>query len=881
MKTEEPCPVLLKDYLPPAFLVDTISLEVALDPNQTEVRSLLHIRRNPDAASGQSLILDGEHLTLLSVSLDGDVLGENHYQVDDKTLTIPNVPDQFTLSTVTQCAPAANTALTGLYQSSEIYCTQCEAEGFRRITYYLDRPDVMAEFRTRIVADKKLAPILLSNGNCVAEGETEDGRHFAEWHDPFKKPAYLFALVAGDLAMVEDSFKTMSGRNVVLRIFVEPGNEDRCDYAMDALKRSMKWDEEVFGREYDLDIFMIVAVSAFNMGAMENKGLNVFNDKYVLARPDTATDADYAAIESIVAHEYFHNWTGNRITCRDWFQLCLKEGLTVFRDQEFTSDQRSRAVKRISDVRLLRTHQVPEDGGPLAHPVRPDSYIEINNFYTATVYEKGAELVRMIHTLLGPQRFRKGMDFYFERHDGEAATVEDFLSSMSDGGQEDLSGFKKWYAQAGTPEVMIAGKWDQSAATYTLKMSQICPPTPGQPHKEVLPIPIELGLLRADGTEFPLQLEDENEAHATSRVVVLNKREQVFRFQNVSEKPVPSFLRKFTAPIKLSANQSEREWTFLMDHDGDHFNRWEAGQKYASTILISNTTALQNGTKERQGNVFSEIVERLLTDDSLEPEFVAQMITLPAEQTLAQTIGSNVDVDVIHTAHTTLKTAIAERVWDTFRETYDRMKISGTYSPDSESAGRRTLRNACLSYLIASSRPEGLKLAVDQFHSADNMTDQIAALALLTDHDGSERDEALQAFHDRWQNDHIVIDKWFALQAVSTLPNTLANVKRLTAHPVFSMSNPNKVRALIGSFANANQVRFHAADGSGYEYISDKVLELDRLNPQVAARLLGAFKSWRQFDPGRQAKIKTALENIVNTSDISQDVYEISSKSLI
>ena len=881
MKTEEPCPVLLKDYLPPAFLVDTISLGVALDPNQTEVQSLLHIRRNPDAAPDQPLILDGELLKLLSVSLDGDLLGENHYQVDDKTLTIPNVPDQFTLSTVTQCAPVANTALTGLYQSSEIYCTQCEAEGFRRITYYLDRPDVMAEFRTRIVADKKLVPVLLSNGNCVAEGKTEDGRHFAEWHDPFKKPAYLFALVAGDLAMVEDRFTTMSGRDVVLRIFVEPGNEDRCDYAMDALKRSMKWDEDVFGREYDLDIFMIVAVSAFNMGAMENKGLNVFNDKYVLARPDTATDADYAAIESIVAHEYFHNWTGNRITCRDWFQLCLKEGLTVFRDQEFTSDQRSRAVKRISDVRLLRTHQVPEDGGPLAHPVRPDSYIEINNFYTATVYEKGAELVRMIHTLLGPQRFRKGMDLYFERHDGEAATVEDFLSSLSDGGQEDLSSFKKWYAQAGTPEVMIAGKWDQGAATYTLKMSQICPPTPGQPHKEVLPIPIELGLLRADGTEIPLQLENEDEAHSTSRVVVLSKREQIFRFQNVSEKPVPSFLRKFTAPIKLSANQSEREWTFLMDHDGDHFNRWEAGQKYASTILISNTAALQNGTKERQGNVFSEILERLLTDDSLEPEFVAQMITLPAEQTLAQTIGTNVDVDAIHASRTTLKSAIAERVWDTFRETYDRMKVSGTYSPDSQSAGRRTLRNACLSYLTASSRTEGMRLAVDQFRSSGNMKDQIAALALLTDHDGPEREEAFRAFHDRWQNDHIVIDKWFALQAVSTLPHTLANVKRLTGHPVFSMSNPNKVRALIGSFANANQVRFHAADGSGYKFISDKVLELDQINPQVAARLLGAFRSWRQFDPDRQAKMKTGLENIVNTSGISQDVYEISSKSLI
>ncbi|MBD3668954.1 MAG: aminopeptidase N, partial [Kangiella sp.] len=529
MKTEEPRPVLLKEYCPPDFLVDSVSLDVSLDADRTEVRSVLQLRRHPDAAKDAPLILDGEHMTLKEVRLDDERLGENRYQADDTSLTVANVPDAFTLNVVTECAPAANTALTGLYQSNGIFCTQCEAEGFRRITYYPDRPDVMAEFRTRIEADKKTVPVLLSNGNCVASGDLDNGRHFAEWHDPFKKPSYLFALVAGDLARVEDTFRTRSGRDVTLHIFVEPGNEDRCAYAMDALKRSMKWDEEAFGREYDLDIFMIVAVSAFNMGAMENKGLNIFNDKYVLARPDTATDADYAAIESIVAHEYFHNWTGNRITCRDWFQLCLKEGLTVFRDQEFTADQRSRAVKRISDVRMLRTHQFPEDGGPLAHPVRPDSYIEINNFYTATVYEKGAELVRMIHTLLGPERFRKGMDLYFDRHDGEAATVEDFLSSMSDGGDADLRAFKRWYAQAGTPEVLVSTHWDPVHETYTLKMSQICPPTQGQPHKEPVPIPVEVGLIAPDGKEIPLQLEGESAPAGTSRVLTLAKREQVFR----------------------------------------------------------------------------------------------------------------------------------------------------------------------------------------------------------------------------------------------------------------------------------------------------------------------------------------------------------------
>jgi len=880
MKTEEPRPVLLKEYRPPAFLVDTVSLDVSLDPEKTEVRSVLQMRRNPDAEGTDPLVLDGEHLTLKEVRVNDERLGENQYQVDDTSLTIADVPDTFTLSTLTTCSPASNTALTGLYQSNGIFCTQCEAEGFRRITYYLDRPDVMAEFRTRIVSPKELAPVLLSNGNCVDEGETEDGRHYAEWHDPFKKPAYLFALVAGDLAMVEDVFRTQSGRDVALRIFVEPGNEDRCDYAMDALKRSMKWDEDVFGREYDLDIFMIVAVSAFNMGAMENKGLNVFNDKYVLARPDTATDADYAAIESIIAHEYFHNWTGNRITCRDWFQLCLKEGLTVFRDQEFTGDQRSRPVKRIADVRLLRTHQFPEDGGPLAHPVRPDSYIEINNFYTATVYEKGAELVRMIHTLLGPERFRKGMDLYFERHDGEAATVEDFLSSLTDGGEEDLTSFKRWYAQAGTPEVLIAGKWDAATKTYTLNMSQVTAPTPGQPTKEALPIPIALGLLDGQGREIELHLEGEDAPCGTSRVITLTKRDQIFRFQNVPEQPVPSLLRGFTAPVKLNANQSERDWTFLMAHDTDPFNRWEAGQKYASAILVGNVDAIQKGQKERQGNAFADIIKTLLADAKLEPEFVAQIITLPAEQTLAQTIATNVDVDAIHEARDNLKASLADTLWDEFRSAYDQFEVSGPYSPDAESAGRRTLRNVCLSYLVAAAAPEGRALAAEQFKAANNMTDQIAALGLLVDHDGPERDEALKAFHDRWADDHIVIDKWFALQATSTRPEALNDIQRLTGHATFSMSNPNKVRALIGSFASANQVRFHAADGAGYAYISDKVLELDKINPQVAARMLGAFRSWRQFDAGRQSLIREALQTVVNTPGISQDVYEIASKSL-
>lgn len=880
MKTEEPRPVLLKDYRPPLFSVETVSLEISLDPDRTEVRATLEMRRHPATSADAPLVLDGELLDLKEVRVNGERLGENQYQVDDVSLTVPNVPDRFTLTTLVTCSPATNTALSGLYQSNGIFCTQCEAEGFRRITYYPDRPDIMAEFTTRIVAPKSLAPVLLSNGNCVAAGELDDGRHFAEWHDPFRKPAYLFALVAGHLAHVEDHFITRSGRDVTLRIFVEPGNEDRCAYAMDALKRSMKWDEEVYGREYDLDIFMIVAVSAFNMGAMENKGLNIFNDKYVLARPDTATDADYAAIESIVAHEYFHNWTGNRITCRDWFQLCLKEGLTVFRDQEFTSDQRSRAVKRIADVRLLRSHQFPEDGGPLAHPVRPDSYIEINNFYTATVYEKGAEIVRMMHTLLGPELFRKGMDLFFNRHDGEAATIEDFLTALSDGSGVDLSGFKRWYGQAGTPEVLASGKYDAGSQTFTLKLSQVTPATPGQAHKEPVPIPIEIGLIGADGTSLVLDVEGATPTGKTSHVFNLTKREQVLRFRNVPQKPVPSLLRGFTAPVKLSANQSEREWTFLMAHDSDPFNRWEAAQKYASAILVANADALKSGAKIRAGMAFAETIKQMLADPGLEPEFVAQTITLPAEQTLAQTIGKNVDVDAIHMARNGLKTTLANKLWSPLMEAYERLGSDAPYSPDAASAGRRTLRNVCLAYLTAADRPDGIQLAHRQFETANNMTDKIGALSLLADHDGPERSAALAAFHDKWKGDHIVIDKWFSIQATSAIANALAEVKRLTQHPTFSMSNPNKVRALIGSFANSNQVRFHAKDGEGYRFVAERVLELDRINPQVAARLLGAFKSWRQFEPAAQSMMQDALESVVNTPGISQDVYEIASKSL-
>ncbi|MDP1627553.1 aminopeptidase N [Parvibaculum sp.] len=877
MRTEDPRPIRLKDYTPPAFRIEEVSLEIELDPKRTRVHSRLSMRRQGEGP----LVLDGEKLKLHEVRIDGEKLGANRYSVDGEHLTIFEVPEgDFTLETVTTCAPVENTALTGLYLSSDIYCTQCEAEGFRRITYYLDRPDAMSVFRTRIVADEKKVPVLLSNGNPVASGKLDGGKHFVEWHDPFRKPAYLFALVAGDLAHVEDKFVTMSGREVTLRIFVEKGNEDRCDYAMGALKRAMKWDEEAFGREYDLDIFMIVAVSAFNMGAMENKGLNVFNDKYILALPDTATDADYAAIEAIIAHEYFHNWTGNRITCRDWFQLCLKEGLTVFRDQEFTSDMRSRPVKRISDVRLLRAHQFPEDGGPLAHPVRPDSYIEINNFYTATVYEKGAELCRMIHTMVGPKRFRKGMDLYFERHDGEAATVENFLDALSDGTKIDLTQFKRWYSQSGTPEVLASGRYDAARKTYTLKMSQVCPPTPGQPMKEPYHIPVAVGLVGADGRDMKLTLDGEEKAGATTRVLHLTEREGTWKFRDVAEKPVPSLLRGFTAPVKLNANLKERDWVFLMRHDSDSFNRWEAAQRYATGMLLSMVEAHAKGGTARKGTAFADMIRDLLTSKKADPDFVAQIIVLPSEQTLAQMIGHDVDVDAIHTAREELRASIAAQAKDELMAAYCRMKVEGPYRPEADHAGRRALRNACLSYLAVAPGGEGTTLAATQFREADNMTDSIAALSVLSNIAGPERTEALDAFYKRWQKNHLVIDKWLAIQAMSSLPGTLDEVKRLTQHPAFTMKNPNKVRALITSFASMNQLHFHDAKGAGYAFVADKVLELDKLNPQVAARLTGTFRSWRQFGPKRRKAMQKELKRIAATEGLSRDVYEIATKTL-
>jgi aminopeptidase N len=885
MTDTNPSEIHLADYTPPPYVIDAIDLAFDLAEEFTTVRSRLVLRRQAHAMDGAPLVLDGQELTLESVHMDGQALDGRAYAVTPESLIIDNPPANFVLDIETRIEPQNNTALEGLYKSSGNFVTQCEAEGFRKITYALDRPDALAVYNVEIDADKSLYPILLSNGNLVEHEDMPDGRHRVTWRDPHPKPSYLFALVAGDLAFVEDQFTTQSGRVVTLRIYVEHGKEDRCGFAMESLKKAMLWDEEVYGLEYDLDIFMIVAVSDFNMGAMENKGLNVFNDKYVLARPDTATDGDYANIEAIIAHEYFHNWTGNRVTCRDWFQLSLKEGLTVFRDQEFSADQRSRPVQRIGDVRALRARQFAEDSGPLAHPVQPKSYIEINNFYTSTVYEKGAELVRMIHTLIGAPAFRKGMDLYFERHDGQAATVEDFIAAMSDASGDVLSGFRGWYDQAGTPALKAAGRYNPDAKTYDLTVSQRCPPTPGQPQKSPCLIPLAMGLIGPSGEDLPLRLEGEAATPTRNRVLRLTEATQTFRFIDVPEQPTPSLLRGFSAPVLLTTTRTAANSAFLMSHDSDPFNRWEAGQQYATDILLDRIQAIQaDGAPEPADafpvDAFIDALQTSMADTAMDKAFLAQMLMLPGEQYIAARM-TEVDVDAIHTAREGLRRDIAAQLGEDMAQLYHDNASNQPYSPDAEPAGRRRLRNTALGYLACGGAADGIDLCDAQFKHADNMTDTMAALEILSHIDTPVRTDALAEFHDKWRGDAIVIDKWLALQAASSLPGALKNVRTLLTHEAFSIRIPNKVRALIGAFCNANQVRFHAADGAGYEFLADRVLELDALNPQVAARLLGPLGPWRKFDAGRQQKMKGQLQRILESErTLSPDVFEIASKSL-
>jgi aminopeptidase N len=880
MRTEEARPVRLEDYRPPDWLVETVELDVSLYSTATQVRAALTLRPNGSGAAPAPLVLDGDALNLRALKLDGAALPAEQFVATPDRLTIAQPPQRrFRLEIETVVDPSANTQLSGLYRSGAIYCTQCEAEGFRRITYFPDRPDVMAVYTTRIEADKTEAPVLLANGNLVRSGDVPGTtRHFAVWHDPFPKPSYLFALVAGNLACVEDRFRTMSGREVTLRIYVEQGKERRCLYAMDALKRAMRWDETTFGREYDLDIFMIVAVSDFNMGAMENKGLNIFNDKYILASPETATDTDFERIEAVVAHEYFHNWTGNRITCRDWFQLCLKEGLTVFRDQEFSADQRSRAVERIGDVRGLRTHQFVEDAGPLAHPVRPALYHEINNFYTATVYEKGAELVRMLKVLLGAENFRKGMDLYFSRHDGQAATVEQFVQCFADVSSTDLTQFMLWYSQAGTPEVVATGSYDAGAKSYRLELAQSIPPTPGQPSKQPTVIPLAVSLAGREGRDLPLKLDD---GRVLERgVLTLTKAVETFVFADVAEQPVASLNRGFSAPIKLSANLSADDLRFLAAHDADPFNRWQALQTLATRLLVDNTAASRASRPARHDPGLLDALSATLADGALEPAFVALALTLPGEAEIAREIGHDVDPDAVFAARAALRAAVGEYLAGPLFDHYRRLSERGPYRPDAASAGRRMLRNTCLDLLAATRRPETISLAIRQYQAADNMTDRMAALSALSLCDVPERAAALDDFYARYADDPLIVDKWLTLQATIPEPATLDRVKALTSHRAFSFANPNRVRALIHAFALANQKEFNRADGAGYQFIVDTVLALDPKNPQLAARLVSALKNWRMLEPVRRERAEVALRRVATAPSLSPDVDDIVRRAL-
>ncbi|HET7447055.1 MAG TPA: aminopeptidase N [Methyloceanibacter sp.] len=881
MKQSDRRAKFLKDYTPPDFLIEEVKLDVALAPKAARVASNLRLRPNPKAASGRRpLVLDGEGLTLESLALDGKPLAPSDYEVKEGFLTIPKVPTQpFTLETVTFCDPEANTALSGLYRSRGTYCTQCEPEGFRRITYFIDRPDVLAVYTVRIEADKATTPVLLSNGNPVTQGDIPGtGRHFAIWHDPFPKPSYLFALVGGDLAKVPDSFVTASGRKVALAIYVEPDKEDRCAWAMESLKRAMRWDEERFGREYDLDVFNIVAVSDFNMGAMENKGLNIFNDKLVLARPDTASDADYASIEGVIAHEYFHNWSGDRVTCRDWFQLCLKEGLTVFRDQEFTGDTRAGPVERIAAVRMLKTHQFPEDAGPLAHPVRPASYIEINNFYTATVYEKGAEVCRMLQTLLGHEGFRKGLDLYFERHDGQAVTVEDFVEAMADVSGRDLSQFMRWYTQSGTPELACSLDYDAHAKTARLSVSQVVPSTPGQTKKEPMLIPLKVGLIGSNGDELPLRL---NGGTLADGLLEVTSREQVFEFRDIPAPPTPSLLRGFSAPVRLTTSLDPDKIEFLMIHDSDPFNRWQAAQTYATNLL---TSAARDGRSLERvtGREAARLAHALgvtARDASLLPAYRAEFLKLPSESDVARELARNVDTDAVHAAREALRSAIGNEIRTTLAELYDKTKPTGPYSPDPESAGIRALRSAVLDLLVATGEKAEIARAERHYRDASNMTDAIAALSILSHLEGKPHDEALDHFYARWQDEPLVLDKWFAVQARAARVDSVETVRTLLSHPKFSLKNPNRVRALIGSFVHANPTGFSRPDGAGYDLLASQALKIDAFNPHMAARLLGAFESWRILEPVRQARAKGVLEELA-ARQLSADSYEIVTKTL-
>ncbi|WP_440657230.1 aminopeptidase N [Ensifer adhaerens] len=880
MRTNTGQIIHLEDYRPTDFVLERVDLTFELDPKETKVEARLIFHRREGVDSAAPLVLDGDELTMTGLLLDQEELAATLYDVADDTLTIRGLPETapFEITITTLLSPETNTQLMGLYRTNGVYSTQCEAEGFRRITYFPDRPDVLAVYTVNIIADKASSPLLLSNGNYLGGADMGDGRHFAAWFDPHPKPSYLFALVAGDLGVVEDTFTTMSGRDVALKIYVEHGKEPRASYAMDALKRSMKWDEEAFGREYDLDIFMIVAVSDFNMGAMENKGLNIFNDKYVLADPETATDADYANIEAIIAHEYFHNWTGNRITCRDWFQLCLKEGLTVYRDHEFSADMRSRAVKRIAEVRHLKSEQFPEDAGPLAHPVRPTKYREINNFYTTTVYEKGSEVTRMIATILGRDLFKKGMDLYFDRHDGQAVTIEDFVACFEAASGRDLRQFALWYHQAGTPLVTASGAYDAAKQTFTLSLEQTVPPTPGQSAKEAMHIPLKMGLLLEDGSEAALAAV--SGADMTDDVLHLTERNQTVVFSGIPSRPVPSFNRSFSAPINLHIEQNADDLALIAHHESDLFARWQALNAIALGNLVEATANVRAGKPVTSDKALIDGLIRAAADNSLEPAFRSQALALPSESDIAREIGTNNNPDAIHAARQQILTAVAAAGRDTFLKLADELVSSGEFSPDAASAGRRALRNSALTYLVQAD--EGPERAAKAFAAANNMTDLSHALALLAHRfpDSAEATDALATFRKRFADNALVIDKWFAVQATIPGAGTLDRIKALMNEPLFNGNNPNRVRSLVGTYAFANPTAFNRADGEGYRFLARQILDIDPRNPQLAARILTSMRSWRSLEDKRAGHARKALKEIAGASKLSADVGDIVERML-
>ncbi|WP_303720473.1 aminopeptidase N [Malonomonas rubra] len=875
-KTKNPEPIYLHDYKTPAYLVEEVDLTFLLEPSKTRVVSRVQFSRNPDRQTAEPLVLDGNSMQLIAVKLNNAPLDDSAYRLDEESLVINEVPEKFMLEIETQIDPARNTSLEGLYQSSGNFCTQCEAHGFRKITYYPDRPDVMARFKVRIEADQHY-PVLLSNGNLIGEGELPGGRHFAEWEDPFPKPSYLFALVAGDLVCQEDRYTTVSGREVLLQIFVEERNRNYCDHAMLSLKKSMQWDEEVFGLEYDLDRYMIVAVDDFNMGAMENKGLNVFNSKYVLAHPDTATDIDYLGVEGVIGHEYFHNWTGNRVTCRDWFQLSLKEGLTVYRDQQFSADMNSAAVKRIDDVRILRQHQFPEDAGPMAHPVRPASYVEINNFYTMTVYNKGAEVIRMMRTLLGKEKFIAGVQLYLKRHDGQAATCDDFVKAMEDAGQIDLQQFKLWYSQAGTPQVLVRSDYDETQKRLTLKILQHCPPTPEKQEKHPFYIPLAIGLLDADGTDLPLQLAGEPVAGDTTRVLELTEAEQTFSFVGLPSKPVISALRGFSAPVRIKCDYNDDELAFRMARDSDSFNRWEAGQTLAMKELLRMLSDLGNGRQFALTPKFVTAWRHALDDRQADKSLLTQLLILPSEQYLADQLPEY-DPQAIREVRNRARWQLASECQGRLLERYQECQDDGVYCLDPLSVGRRSLRNFCLSLLMELHEQRITDFCLQQYREAHNMTDRLAAFAALVDNPAAERKQVIDDFFQQWQEHPLVIDKWFSIQALSRQVDAFAEIEQLLHHPAFSLKNPNRFRSLIGAFTQ-NLAAFHRADGAGYRLLAEQILKLDQRNPQVAARMAGSFTRWRKLESKRRALMKAELERM-QTAKLSKDLYEIVSKSL-